>query len=113
MGNIKIITKEIAENWPVTNPESFTQIEDSAAETLARRGGMLNLGGLTSLSDNVAAALAKHYIRSLDLSGLTSLSDKAAEALANHSGTLDLSRLRSLSDKAAEALKKNSWFFKN
>ena len=50
----------------------------------------LYLGGLTSLSDAAAQALARHKGR-LYLGGLTSLSDAAAQALARHKGELSLS----------------------
>ena len=60
---------------------------------------------LTTVSDNVARALARQKGK-LDLSGLTSLSTGAAAALAGHEGELGLGRIKELSDDAAAALAK-------
>ena len=98
------------------------------AQTLAQRRGDLLLDSLTTLADDVAAALAKHRgyrpenaiapgadkdvvaamerhrAGTLSLNGLTSLSDKAAAALAQHEGRLSLGGLKTLSDSAAQSL---------
>lgn len=103
----KVITKDIAEKFlrgqEVENLCSFTLIEDTAAEALAKHEGGLWLNGLTSLSERAAQRLADHW-GYLNLNGLTSLSDAAAEALGRHTGELTFRGLTSLSDSAAEAL---------
>ena len=82
MNQVKVLTLELAKRFLKDgfNIRGFTQIEDEAAEALAKYDGYLNLSGLTSLSDKAAEALANHE-GTLELSGLTSLSDKAIEAL--------------------------------
>ena len=98
------------------------------AQALAQRRGDLLLDSLTTLADDVAAALAKHRgyrpenviapgadkdvvaamekhrAGTLSLNGLTSLSDKAAAALAQHDGRLSLGGLKTLSGSAAQSL---------
>jgi hypothetical protein len=57
-----LLTKGVAEQF-IDGKEvilnSFTEIEDAAAEALAKHQGALSLNGLTSLSDKAAEALAK------------------------------------------------------
>ena len=98
------------------------------AQALAQRRGDLSLDSLTTLADDVAAALAKHRgyrpenaiapgadkdvvaamekhrAGTLSLNGLTSLSDKAAAALAQHDGRLSLGGLKTLYGSAAQSL---------
>ena len=54
------LTKEIVEDLDSVDLSEFTQLDDDAAEALAKHEGQLNLSGLTSLSDAAAEALAKH-----------------------------------------------------
>ena len=62
------LSKEIAEDFlDLDDPEYFdiyiykyTEIEDAAAESLAKYQGNLDLNGLTELSDAAAESLAKH-----------------------------------------------------
>lgn len=77
------------------------------------KGGIINLDGVTSLSDEAAAELGKYLGRakvSLHLCGLTSLSDSAAVWLAKYLGrfesSLYLDGLTSLSVRAARELAK-------
>ena len=113
MSEEKVLTKEIADEIIIKEKDSvflyldeFTQIDDQAAEVLAKRQGVLSLSGLTELSDNAAESLSKHK-DSLRLDGLTELSDAAAESLSKHKGSLSLDGLNELSDAAAESLAKN------
>jgi len=48
----------------------------------------------------------------LNLYGLTSLSDAAAESLSNHKGDIDLRGLTALSDTATESLSKHETSFR-
>jgi len=97
-----VLTNEIAE-WYLSDSksvdlETFTAIENAAAESLCKhRGLLLRLDGLTSLSDGAAENLSR-FNGSLTLDGLTSLSDAAAESLSKHRGPISRRSLRSLSD---------------
>ena len=64
--------------------------------------GILDLDGLTELSDAAVESLSKYEGEELDLDGLTSLSDAAAEILSKHKGNLVLNGLTELTDVAAE-----------
>jgi len=103
----KQLTLEIAQKFlqdGTGDLDTFTSIDDAAAQALAKHEGNLSLDGLTSLSDAALQALAQHK-GSLYLNGLTSLSDAALQALAQHKGgTLSLNGLTSLSDAALQAL---------
>ena len=82
MSEKKVITKEIAEKFladpiPLDSLTEFSSIEDTAAESLSKHEGYLQLNGLTELSDAAAESLSKHQ-GDLNLSGLTELSDAAA-----------------------------------
>lgn len=92
-------------------PEDTSEIEFLTVDQaipLSREWGWrpLSLDGLTTLSPEATAVLAKHEGR-LNLSGLTTLSSEAATALAEHEGRLDLWGLKTLSDEALEALRLN------
>lgn len=76
---------------------------ESTAELDDERDPWLSLGGLRSLSPDVAAALAVHT-GPLLLDGLQSLTEEAARALAAHVGELSLAGLTSLSAEARTAL---------
>ena len=69
--------------------DTFTSIDDAAAESLSKHKGDLSLGGLTTLSDAAAESLSKHK-GELSLYGPTTLSDAAAESLSKHKGHLSL-----------------------
>lgn len=73
----------------------FTQIEDQAARVLAAYRGGLQLNGLSSISDPAAEFLSTHE-GYLSL-GVTSLSENAAASLAKH-GVVQLWWLKSLPD---------------
>lgn len=74
-----------------------------AAESLAINDGDLYLAGITTLSDVIANAVARHKGTAW-LDGLATLSLEQAKTLARHEGTLSLNGLFSLSDAIAEAL---------
>ncbi|MDB4055774.1 hypothetical protein N9496_07295 [Akkermansiaceae bacterium] len=87
----------------------LTSITDEAAEVLSRhQGGGLHLYGLTALSNTAAESFSK--IKGADrlfLSGLASISDAAAQALSRYQGWLCLGSFTELSDAAAESLSKH------
>ena len=70
--------------------DTFTSIEDAAAESLSKHKGEIWLNGLTTISDAAAESLSKH-MGNLYLGGLTTLSAAAAESLSKHRGDLTLS----------------------
>jgi len=74
-----------------------------AAESLAINDDDLYLAGITTLSDVVAQAVARHKGTAW-LDGLATLSLEQAKTLARHEGTLSLNGLYALSDVIAEAL---------
>ena len=63
MSEEKVLTKEIAEQFLANNGSvdlsEFTEIEDTAAESLSKRWEHLYLNGLTELSDAAAESLSK------------------------------------------------------
>jgi len=65
--------------------DGLTTLSPEVAEALADHKGSLYLNGVTTLSDETAVALAKYH-GDLSLNGLTTLSDRQAEALAKHYG---------------------------
>ena len=82
----------------------------AVARTLATTKGMLNLPGVKELPADVAKELAAHAGR-LAL-GVTELSDEAAAALAKHRGDLRLSGLKGLTSLVlAERLGQQEWLF--
>jgi len=66
---------------------------------------------LTSLSPEVADALAKHH-GTLSLQGLTSLLPEVAQILAKHNGTLRLDNLTTLSPETADVVAKHKGVFR-
>ena len=105
-----LLSIEIAEAF-LDDPDSidlskFRTIDDEAAEILSKRKDwLLDLSGITELSDVAAGSLAK-FQNTLDLSGLTELSDAVAQNLSTHKTFLILNGLTELSDAAAEILSK-------
>jgi hypothetical protein len=81
----------------------FDELEDDAAEILAKHRGRLTLSKLILLSDASAQALSQHQGSVLELNGLTNLSNEAAEALSKYQGVLCLNGIATLSDVAASA----------
>jgi len=104
------IAKRFIESPDSVNLQDFEIIEDEAAEVLATNKSTLHLDGLTLLSVGAAKALAQHKGDWLSLNGLTSLSEDVAVALArqqyNRDWWLTLNGLTFLSNSVAEALVK-------
>jgi formylglycine-generating enzyme required for sulfatase activity len=80
-----------------------TTLSDEVANAVARHQGTAWLDGLPTLSPLHAQALARHA-GPLSLTGLFSLCDEAAEALAGHEGELFLDNVATLSAHAWQAL---------
>ncbi len=87
--------------------DGLTTLSTEAAAELARSEGWLSLNGLTSLSHETAVTLAAHKGQ-LHLDGLTSLSEVQAQVLAGHNGELSLNGLTSLSDEVGVSLAKHT-----
>ena len=88
----------------------LTTLSPEVAQALAQHGvGHLHLNGLTTLSPKAAKALAQ-YKGGLSFNGLTTLSDEAATALAQHKGTLSLDGPTKFSREAAAALRAHPSF---
>ena len=102
---VEEITSEEIPVWAIPDPfqgEGVRMMREQ--EKRPRRYGYLSLGGLTSLSPEVAEILAKREGQ-LFLVGITTLSPELALALAKKpSGILYLSGLTTIPLKAAEAL---------
>ena len=87
--------------------EKVSTISEVVAAGLAKHKGiLLALDGLATISEAVAAALAKHNGDVLRL-GLTSISGAVAAALAKYKGWIDLPNLKNITDEAAKALGKH------
>lgn len=94
--------------------DRLTRLLPETATALAKyQGKVLNIYGVTSLTDEAAAELGNYFARddvSLDLKDLRRLSDKAAAGLAKELGrytnNLYLGGLTSLTAKAAQELAK-------
>jgi hypothetical protein len=82
--------------------DSLPTVTPEVAEVLVKPERNLSLNGLTELSPELAAVLAKHLpsrifgAADLRLNGIRSLSPASAEALANHSGKVLLYGLETL-----------------
>jgi len=76
---------------------------DATGSDAAEADPWLSLGGLQTISPEVASALAIHD-GPLLLDGLTMISTEVASSLATHSGELSLAGLTQLSDDARAAL---------
>ena len=106
----KHATKAVRQRKGFLDLATLPRLSSESAKALAARenGGpavhALHLGGLRSLSADVAKELAS-FCGSLWLDGLTSLSPETARCLAAHKGgSISLDGLRSLSDEAGRAL---------
>ena len=91
-----------------TRLNEVTVLTEAAAKELMKYKGVeLDLSGLKTLDDKVAAELAKWPGLTLNINGLTSIVANVAKELAAWKGTaLDLSGLKTLDDKVAAELAK-------
>lgn len=90
----------------------ISTLTPAVARALATTKGSLNLPGIKVLSTDVAKELAAHTGQ-LAL-GVTELSDETAAALAKHGGNLRLDQLKSLTSLVlAERLGQQEWLFLN
>lgn len=80
-------------------------LSDAALLQLAQRPGNLALDGLTRLTDEQAAILAKHEHGFVSLGGVSQLSDKSAERLARLEYHLSLYGLKDISDEGLHVLR--------
>jgi hypothetical protein len=97
------VSKEIVQT-KVTLSLGLTTITPEVAKALATRSkGMLALDGLKTISVEAARELAQ-FRGKLTLNGLTALSTEVARELAKHKSKLTLTHLTEISDEAAEAL---------
>ena len=130
-GGGKTITKAIAAKWMKDSDSvdlaAFQQLDEDAAKVLAKHDGILELNGLTQISDGAAKAIAsfKGFLLEINglsyvpetvarnlaktkaglwLNGLKELSEETAKALSTHPGTLKLCGLKKCSDNAAKYL---------
>lgn len=93
--------------------DGLTTVSDAALQALSRyEGWILSLDGLSALSVKAAAALASRkaspeYIGGLSLGGLKTISADVAHALGRSEGRLFLNGLVELSDIAAHHLAKH------
>jgi hypothetical protein len=87
--------------------EDVTSLTAEVAAALAEYGGQqISFPSLKSLAPDVATALS-NYKGELSLDGLEELSVETAQALAKHEGRLCLKNISSLPDDAARALSKH------
>lgn len=104
----KVINRQVARkvmtDYMAVDLDSYTAIDDDAADLLSKCIFGLELRGLTEMSDEAAKALGQRKGGDLDLSGLKSLSVVAAKALAGTEGILLLGGLKEISDEVAVAL---------
>lgn len=85
----------------------LTTLTPDVAAVLSKHEGHLSLAGLKTLAVNTAAELAKHKGHGLDLNGLTVLSPEVAAELAKYDGQfLNLGGLTTVTPEAAAALAK-------
>ena len=83
----------------------LTTLSDNMLAALAGfNGGGLGLGGLTALSPDLAKRLATFATKFLFLDDVTELSPEAAQALAGFPGTVSLDGLTELSPELVRAL---------
>lgn len=101
------VARALAESQgPLKALPSLTALTSAPlAAKYAAQGGVVSFTKLTTIPDDVAAALATHKGKT-DLSGLKSLSVPAARAFAAHEGELVLDGLQEIGDEAAESLAK-------
>lgn len=87
----------------------ITTITPEVAKALAKHEGELWFDGLTTITPEVAEALAKHK-GGLALDGLTTLTPEIAAALAKHNDHLRLNGLTTITQEVAEALAKHEYY---
>lgn len=98
---------EMEEAFAAASFDDLTSITPATARSLVRlKAGTLRLDGLTALSAETAAVLARHS-GVLSLNGLTRLSDDAAASLARHKGPVLLQGLLTASPEAVRTLSTN------
>jgi hypothetical protein len=90
----------------VLDLSGLTSLSEKLADILAKHKGNLMLDGLTTISDKALEFVASHSGGYLSLDGLTNLSDKALQILSLHKELLYLNGLTSMSDKAVSVLSK-------
>lgn len=102
------LARTLSDNGITVELNGLTTLTPEIAQALARpkTGPALYLNGLTALSDEAAKALSDHD-GNLFLDGLTAISDNAAQSLAQRGGLLSLNGLKTLSDDAAYAFAKH------
>ena len=99
----------LSKHQGILDLSGLTTLSDSAAQALAKMKGGLWLNGLGSLSVGAARGLSAHA-GDLYLRGLVTISDEVAEALAQHTGYLSLAGLTEVPNAAAHALSKHKGF---
>ena len=86
------------------NLSGLTSISLEVAEALANHTGDLNLYALRAISPEAATALAKHNGALHIFGGVSTMKFEVADALSKHEGDLYLDGLTTLSPKTAKAL---------
>ena len=88
------------------NLSGLSTLSDAASESLSKHSGDLFLDGLTHISDDAAASFSGFEGTNLSLNGLTNITDEAARVLGKYkgTGTLSLQGLTDISDNASLAL---------
>ena len=108
----KTITKLIAQQYLkdlcCVDLETFTKLDEKAAQVLSKSDGTLDLKGLMHLSEADAEGLAEFKGVSLDLNGLTEISNTAARCLARVKSSLELNGITSLPDELARIMAAHS-----
>lgn len=98
------VARKVLTDYMAVDLDSYTAIDDDAADLLSKCIFGLELRGLAELSDEAAKGLGRRKGGDLDLSGLKSLSVVAAKALAGTEGILMLRGLKEISDEVAVTL---------
>jgi hypothetical protein len=97
----------IAKHKGILDLPGITKISEEEAQVLAKHKGLLDLSGINDLYWRVAEKLAQHEGYSLKLTRLKHISVKSAKALSRYSGTLDLYGIKQLSTAQAKELAKH------
>ena len=109
-GGGKTITKAIAAKWMKDSDSvdlaAFQQLDEDAAKVLAKHDGILELNGLTQISDGAAKAIASFKGFLLEINGLSYVPETVARNLAKTKAGLWLNGLKELSEETAKALSK-------
>lgn len=100
----RMVARKVLTDYMAVDLDSYTAIDDDAADLLSKCIFGLELRGLSELSDEAAKGLGWRKGGDLDLSGLKSLSVVAAKALAGTEGILMLRGLKEISDEVAVTL---------